>query len=58
MNTQRLSPQEFAAVMDDAKLRAQQLRREAIDAFWSAMMRRVLPQRRRAQWQASCLPLP
>ena len=39
MNTptlhRRLSPQEYAALMDEAKWRAIELRREAIDEFWS-----------------------
>lgn len=39
MNTQalhhRLSPQEYNALKDAAKARAVELRREAIDAFWS-----------------------
>ncbi|MGY4828054.1 hypothetical protein ACVNIS_05675 [Sphaerotilaceae bacterium SBD11-9] len=37
----RLSPQEFAARMDEAKLRAVALRREAIDSFWRAVLRHL-----------------
>jgi hypothetical protein len=32
----KLSPHEMAALMDAARRRALQARREAIDAFWSA----------------------
>lgn len=43
MNTQSLhrtlSAQEYAALIDAAKLRAVQLRREAIDEFWSGAAR-------------------
>lgn len=35
----RLSPQELAALMDEAKLRAVGLRREAIAEFWAALSR-------------------
>ena len=51
MNTERfaprLSPQEFAALMDDAKRRATARRREAIDDFWSAVADAV-----RSAWRA------
>ena len=45
MNTEhihnRLSPQAFAALMDTAKMRAKQLRREAIRDFWLAVARKL-----------------
>ena len=51
MNTERFaprhSPQEFAALMDDAKRRATALRREAIHDFWSAVADAV-----RSAWRA------
>ena len=37
----RLSPLEYAAVIDAAKARALELRREAIREFWSAVARAV-----------------
>lgn len=46
MNTEHfprnLTPFEYAALVDSAKLRAIELRREAIRAFWSAVGRAVL----------------
>jgi hypothetical protein len=46
MNTEyfphNLTPFEYAALVDSAKLRATELRREAIRAFWSAVGRAVL----------------
>jgi hypothetical protein len=38
---QPLSPQEHAALIDAAKLRAMELRREAMRDFWSAVRRAV-----------------
>lgn len=37
----RLTPQEYSALVDAAKLRAMQLRREAIHDFWSSLSRGV-----------------
>jgi len=37
----QLSPAEFAAVMDEAKRRAVVLRAEAVDAFWSTVVRSI-----------------
>ena len=38
---QRLSPQDHAAIHDAAKAHARVLRREAIDALWAAIERRL-----------------
>ena len=43
----RLSPREYAAVVDAAKLRAMQLRRDAFDEVWAGMGRAAL-----AVWRA------
>jgi hypothetical protein len=43
----RLSPQEYAALMDAAKLHAMALRREAIRGFWRAVDRGV-----RSAWRS------
>ena len=42
-----LTPLQFAAVMDSAKRRAIQARREAIDEFWNAVAQRL-----RSAWHA------
>ncbi len=42
-----LTPLQFATVMDTAKQRATQARREAIDDFWNAVLRRM-----RSVWRA------
>lgn len=51
MNTERLihslSPEDYAALMDAAKLRATQLRGEAMRDFWSAVARGL-----RSVWRA------
>lgn len=44
----KYSPQEWAAIMDDAKRRAVQARREAVDAFWSSVFHRLA-----AAWRAA-----
>jgi hypothetical protein len=55
MNTERfphdLTPLEYAALIDSAKLRATELRREAIQAFWSAVGRAL-----RSAWRAMQRP--
>ncbi|MEO8153967.1 MAG: hypothetical protein ABI605_12915 [Rhizobacter sp.] len=45
---QRLSPHEYAVVVDAAHQRAMKLRREAFDGMWAAMARGL-----RAVWRAA-----
>lgn len=43
----RLSPREQADLMDDARHRAVEARREAVDAFWAAAQRALVRAARR-----------